>query len=306
MSRPLTRATLTVAILTTAACGSSTPTAAPASPSPTATTITVRHPLGDGHYSATAPQPGYIYSCQATYNGGGASSNGPWIAGNSWSPSTKLHVQGDVAWAKAAYTVTVSGTQRTITTEDLPVGHNTGVFPVASTDPAAQYDRNPNTIAAHHTVVTVSAEPAAAAKPSCVGGGGIGILTDGVPLFDALDAGGRDAAAHEVLDNCDGHPGPDGTYHHHTIPSCLLSSATGSATLVGYALDGFGIYVERDAAGALLTNSDLDVCHGRTSTVPWDGTQSSIYHYVATAEYPYTIGCYHGTAPTVTGPSGGG
>ena len=291
------------ALLTTfvAACGTASPptgsattTSATSTTAPTPTTIITRLPLGDGHVTTT-PHTDDIDSCTTTFGGGGAQSNGPWITGTSWNPSTKLHVQGGVAWPAAAYTAAVSGTQRTLTTEDLPVAHTSGVFPIASTDPASQYDHNPNTIAAHHTVITVDTAPTAAAQPSCLGLGPIGVLSDGVLLFNGLDAGGRDAAAHEVLDSCDGHPAPGGTYHHHTVPSCLLARATGTATLAGYALDGFGIFVERDAAGNLLTNADLDACHGRTSTVPWDGAQVSMYHYVATAEYPYTVGCYHGT-----------
>ena len=59
--------------------------------------------------------------------------------------------------------------------------------------------------------------------------------------------------------------------------------------------DGFGIFVERSTSGALLTNADLDECHGRSSPVSWDGQSVTMYHYVATAEYPYTVGCYKGT-----------
>jgi YHYH protein len=79
----------------------------------------------------------------------------------------------------------------------------------------------------------------------------IGVLEDGVVLFNALDGQGRDAAAHEILDDCDGHPERTGQYHHHTVPSCLISKATGASTRVGYALDGFGIYVERRPDGSL-------------------------------------------------------
>ena len=42
-----------------------------------------------------------------------------------------------------------------------------------------------------------------AASPSCVGGT-IGVSVLGVPIYSAFDAGGRDAAAHEVQDECDG------------------------------------------------------------------------------------------------------
>jgi hypothetical protein len=114
-------------------------------------------------------------------------------------------------------------------------------------------------------------------------------------LFDALDAQERDAPAHEVLDLCEGHPERTGMYHHHDVPICQLAQASGAATLVEYALDGFGIYVERDAKGNMLTNASLDACHGRTSAVPWDGQTVTLYHYVATREYPYTLGCFMGT-----------
>ena len=64
---------------------------------------------------------------------------------------------------------------------------------------------------------------------------------------------------------------------------------------MGYTADGYGIYVERNASGALLTNANLDRCHGKTSRVLWNRKEQRIYHYDATLEYPYTIGCYHGS-----------
>lgn len=44
-----------------------------------------------------------------------------------------------------------------------------------------------------------------------------------------------------------------------------------------------------------IAHEVLDGCHGRTSPVAWDGETVDLYHYVATAEYPYTVGCYRGT-----------
>jgi hypothetical protein len=132
------------------------------------------------------------------------------------------------------------------------------------------------------------------------------VLNDGVLVFNALDGEGRDAAAHEVLDSCVGHPEMSSTYHHHDVPSCLLSTATGRSTPVGYAADGYGIFVERDRHGALLTNASLDGCHGRTSAVTWNGKRKTLYHYDATIEYPYTVGCFHGTQAASTKGNGGG
>ena len=133
--------------------------------------------------------------------------------------------------------------------------------------------------------------------------GVIGVLNDGVPLFNALDAEGRDAVAHRTLDRCDGHPERSGRYHRHNLGACLLARTKGRSKLVGYALDGFGVYLERDRNGRLLTNASLDACHGRTSRVRFGGRRQRIYHYVATREYPYTVGCYPGK-PISTG--GGG
>ncbi|HEY6280517.1 MAG TPA: hypothetical protein VIW72_01815, partial [Burkholderiales bacterium] len=51
---------------------------------------------------------------------------------------------------------------------------------------------------------------------------------------------------------------------------------------------------------------DLDECHGRVSTILWDGKEMSMYHYVLTREYPYTVGCFRGTPLRVAGHAGGG
>lgn len=71
------------------------------------------------------------------------------------------------------------------------------------------------------------------------------------------------------------------TDHHHEVPSCILAEATGRSSLVGYATDGYGISVERDAQGALVTNASLDACHGRTSTVAWNGKKKKLFHDAA-------------------------
>ena len=64
--------------------------------------------------------------------------------------------------------------------------------------------------------------------------------------------------------------------------------------LLGYALDGYGIYGPW-YNGKVLMSADLDVCHGTTSAVMWHGALTTIYHYVSTYDFPYTLGCYHGT-----------
>jgi phosphopentomutase len=124
--------------------------------------------------------------------------------------------------------------------------------------------------------------------------GVIGYMTDGAALFNALDAAGRDAVAHEIQDTCDGHPEMSGSYHYHGLSSCLAKTE-GNNQLLGYALDGFGIFGNKDESGNVITSDDLDECHGTTSNIVWDGKTMNMYHYVLTNDYPYSIGCFKGT-----------
>jgi hypothetical protein len=258
-------------------------------------------PLGDGHVSTTEAGRGSVYACRPPGPVGGATGAGTWIGSTTWDSTAKIAVQGSVSWPDAKYTEGVSGSTRTITTNDLPVGYQTGTFPIAQADPAHQYDGNPNSISTHTTTLTLPASPTAGAEPRCLSDGPVGVLVDGVFVFDALDGPHRDAVAHEIQDGCNGHPGPGNQYHYHSVSSCLLVQATGPSTLAGWAFDGYPIFVERDAAGHLPTDGDLDECHGRRSPVLLGGGVVTTYHYDATLEYPYTVGCYRGTQAAAGG-----
>jgi len=249
-------------------------------------------PLGDGKVS-TSPKSGYIYSCQTTFQGGGAQESGSWIDGNTWDLGEKISVDGSVSWPNAQFSLTTQGDSRIITGNGLPISGTTGVFPISPNDPAYQVDRNPNSIKAQSISLTLPKDPQLG-SPTCLGGGVIGIALNGVAIFDGLDAGGRDAVAHEMQDSCGGHPQQEGMYHYHG-PSPCIPGADKPNALLGYALDGFGIYSDIDENGNQLMNSDLDECHGITSQIMWDGKKVTMYHYVVTQEYPYTIGCFRGS-----------
>jgi hypothetical protein len=257
-------------------------------------------PIGDGKVSTTGPKRGWVYSCQAgNPNGGGAFRDGPWIKGDgTFDLTAKVHVDGSRTWP-GTFAVK-RGTKTVLSGNGLPLKTPTGTFPVASTDDAYQYDRNPNSIAAQTVRESLPGKPKAAARPSCLPMGPIGYAVNGVAVFDALDALGRDAVAHEVLDLCDGHPERSGTYHYHHIPDCLLRGASAKAPskLVGWALDGYPIFGPRGPGGKLWTDADLDACHGRTGVVTIAGKRVRTYYYAATVEYPYTLGCFHGTPVT--------
>jgi len=281
-------------------------TSSSASGSPAASTPSIdptHLPLGDGHYLQSA-KSGYIFSCQTSFTGGGAFANGPWIHDNTWDSTGKIAVSGQVPWPDHSFSMTSDGTTRHIVTNDLP-NHTTGIFPVSSSDRASHYDRNPNSIRAQSLTYDLPANPTPAAQPACLGMGAIGVMLSGVVFYNGFDAGGRDAGAHEIQDVCEGHPDQSGTYHYHSMSPCVDDSGSGPSKLIGYAFDGFGIFGPRGDDGRELTDADLDECHGRTSTIMWDGASVSMYHYVATHEFPYTLGCFRGAAPRQMGPGQG-
>lgn len=252
-------------------------------------------PLGDGRISSV-PRTGFLMSC-TTHWRRGPTHSGPWIQGESWDPAAKPAVEGSVTWSAHRISITTRGNERIISANNLP-DHPTGVFPISSSDPAYSYDRNPNAIRPQHVLLRLPLNPVAAATPTCVPMGMVGFTVDGVAIYNAVDDGGTDAVAHEVQDRCGGHPQHNGQYHYHGPSPCMPNEMTSG--LVGYALDGFGIYGMKDrATGRVLRDSDLDACHGIISPVMWDGKLVNMYHYVLTSEYPYTIGCFRGT-PTMT------
>ena len=253
-------------------------------------------PLGDGHVTTSGAKRGWIYVCQASTQPGGSFQDGPWIntANDTFDITAKATVDGAVEWPQASFSEKVQGNVRQISGNDLPVGYTTGTFPIASTDDAYTYDRNPNSIAAQSLSYSLPTHPQKSGA-TCLSGGPIGVAIDGVAIFDGLDAGDRDAVAHEIQDSCGGHPQQQSMYHYHALPTCLTQSKSHKSKLVGWALDGFPIYNGRDENGKRLTDDDLDKCHGRTSVVKLDGEKVKTYHYEATLEYPYTLGCYRGT-----------
>jgi hypothetical protein len=249
--------------------------------------------IGDGKLSQ-APKVGYIWPCRINPSAGGAFRDGPWIRGDgTYDLRAKATVDGEVSWPHS-YRIGLKGDRRAFSTNDLP-SHPTGAFPIAATDDAFRYDRNPNSIRAQGFDFDLPASPTLKAEPSCAPGA-IGILITGVVLFNALDAPGRDAVAHETQDGCQGHPQITGVYHYHSVTTCLEDKklADGHSDLVGYAIDGFGIYGRYGEGGRMLFSGDLDECHGHIHDIPWDGKAQRLYHYHATWDFPYTLGCVKG------------
>ncbi len=191
----------------------------------------------------------------------------------------------------AAFTLMPDTNELAFTGNGLPVHEPTGIFPIARVDSVYRYDTNPNRIAAQHLRFAIPAHPTFAAEPGCLPMGMIGFTVTGVALYNALDAAGRDAAAHEIQDLCDGHPQANSQYHYHNGSPCI--PGVDANQTVGWALDGFPILGMKDAQGARLSNADLDACHGRAERVTVEG-RTYAYAYRITREYPYTLGCFKG------------
>jgi hypothetical protein len=256
-------------------------------------------PLRDQYYVTDAPKHGYVYTCDPKMfqqtNAPGAQQDGPWIntAAGTYDVTNKPVFRGRVYYRNAEFTITTSKERRAIKGNGFPLREPTGAFPVQASDPAYKYDRNPNHITAQGISFSIPGNPTPTNSASCTYKE-VGITLDGVQVHGPLDSTGRDELAHEIQDVCTGGPQPGGGYHRHALSECTPHIHERNA-LVGYALDGFGIFSPYDQNGKELTTADLDECHGTTSQIPWQGKTVTMYHYVMTRDFPYTVACFRGT-----------
>jgi hypothetical protein len=256
-------------------------------------------PLRDQHYVTDGPKRDYMYVCDPLMfqqvNGPGAQRVGPWVnqAADTYAVTQKPVVEGDVHHRNARFKITTTRTRRVFRGNGFPLGPPTGIFPVTASDPAFTYDPNPNQITAQKISFSVPRHPRLAKSSSCTYKQ-VGITLDGVQLHAPLDSSGRNELAYQIQDVCSGVPQPGGAYHRFSLSECTPHIHLRNA-LVGYALDGFGIYSPYDRNGRELTSANLDACHGTTTKVPWQGRMVRMYHYVMTRDFPNTVGCFRGT-----------
>jgi len=141
--------------------------------------------------------------------------------------------------------------------------------------------------------------------------GSIGVMISGAVLYNPFEGDGKTVAmasnftitnsagiTASFVDKCAGHPTPNsGAYHYHGLSGCVTSkvdAARGPSHVIGFALDGFPIYGDRDIKGKRTTVKDLDACNGINSSTP--EFPKGIYHYIllATADVHSSISCFHG------------
>lgn len=122
-----------------------------------------------------------------------------------------------------------------------------------------------------------------------VGMGGVGVAFTGI-IFDAPAPVNVIKAAYDIaaLDDCGGHINPHAGYHYHAAAGCgtKVASTDGHADMIGYALDGYGIFALSDSTGTEPTG--LDTCRGHT-----DSTRGYHYHAAGAGENMF-IGCFKG------------
>lgn len=240
-----------------------------------------------------------LWLCGLPTDGAGADNASDWTnPDGSWDYTKKPQVEGEVTWAHD-FEIKLDGEgNRIISGNNLP-NHPTGIFPIQPNTTAWLYDKNPNIISEQEINLKLPALPSIAAQPSCVGFGPAGFSVTGAAIYHGASTLGTDAAAHEMLDKFGGHTDGTERYHYHypskEIQDHIHLHTSGHSAIMGYMLDGFGIYGPYGENGELLKSKDLDECHGHMHPVLWDGKMVNIYHYHWTYDFPYNIGCYKGT-----------
>lgn len=145
--------------------------------------------------------------------------------------------------------------------------------------------------------------------------GSIGVMVSGSVLYNPFEGDGKTPAMSSnftitdssgntgsFIDKCTGHPGPgDGSYHYHGLSTCITTTVDKGGKpshIIGFALDGYPIYGDRDAKGKQVTVKSLDACNGINSATP--EFPKGIYHYVLlpTADVRSSIACFHGVVDT--------
>ena len=158
---------------------------------------------------------------------------------------------------------------------------------------------------------TIPTSPKYSSKTTTTSLGSIGVMISGAVLYNPYEGDGKTVAmasnftitdengiTASFVDKCAGHPTPNmGAYHYHGLPNCVTSQVDQPykpSHIIGFALDGFPIYGDRDIKGNKVSVNSLDKCNGIYSATP--EFPNGIYHYVllGSADARSSISCFHG------------
>ena len=241
----------------------------------------------------------------------------PWVDGLDIIVSQIPYVEGNVTWPGRQFKEIRRLFTRRFVGNSLP-NHVTGEFPVQSDTDAYEYyaaapaedpyetsDQIP--ISPYDLDITVPRFPSYNSVPTCIDRLVSGVATQtGITWHINIAPTSATTFADPIAalppDECFGHPyndpgTPEGMYHYHGWSwKCFPNQGKPKehSPLFGYALDGFGIYGPKDVGGKLVTNAELDECHGHFGVVSWEGRKKFMYHYHLNNEFPYGPGCLRG------------
>jgi hypothetical protein len=233
----------------------------------------------------------------------------PWIVGDDIIISDIPYVEGSVTW-ESEFAITLTDTGRRLLGNGLP-NHPTGTFAVEEGTaayayyaplPAEGYDNASQIpIAAYEIDLTLPRDPVLRATPKCIEEIFTGVVSQtGAAWHLDIAADNHNNLLDPVsalpMDSCWGHPYAEQYHYHGYSWKCFPNQGEAGAhsPLFGYAIDGFGVFGPRGEGGKLVTNEDLDECHGHTHEIEWDGEMKEMFHYHVNGEYPYSIGCFRG------------
>ncbi len=168
---------------------------------------------------------------------------------------------------------------------------------------------NPNVPSNQNWVFKIARFPVPASAFTAVGNGQIGVLKNGVAIFNYGDAmtynnGGiwhRVAQYFEGtgFDSSGGHPAPGGSYHYHINMTKLYTpNAAQHSPIIGYFFDGYPLYGPYAFANANGTGGIARMRSGYTkrnittrTTLP-DGTVLQPSQYGPAVSTTYPLGCF--------------
>jgi hypothetical protein len=234
----------------------------------------------------------------------------PWIEGDSVIIAKTPSVEGSVNW-NSEFDMFETDTERRLVGNGLP-NHPTGTFPVQegtvaytyySALPAEGYNSAAEIpIAAYEIDITLPLNPEVQEEPTCVSSIFTGVVSQTGAAWHAdvaFDSSNHllDPVAALPMDSCWGHPYMEQYHYHGYSWKCFPDQGEPGehSPLFGYAIDGFGVFGPLGEDGTMVSNDDLDECHGHTHTIEWDGELKEMYHYHVNNEYPYSICCFRGT-----------
>lgn len=255
------------------------------------------------------PAQGRTFLCWAPQGAALTNANTPWVHGSSITTSEIPHVEGNVNWRSSYRTTTTPRTRHLkgnglpdTPTGEFPVKKGTAAYPYYAALPAQGYDNAAEIpIKPWDLDITIPRFPKPNPTPTCITRLTLGVADTGAPWHVEIAPDDQfrllNPSAGLPMDRCWGHPYATQYHYHGASWTCFAvrNKPDKHSPLVGYAIDGFGVYGVNGVHGKPVKNSDLDVCHGHTHRIMWEGKMVRMYHYHLNAEYPYSIGCFRGT-----------